>query len=52
MTTQSVLSEPSLLLATHLYLPLSLGWQLMISIVMTPSVWVIGYTEESSGLPD
>ena len=52
MTTQSVLSEPSLLLATHLYLPLSLGWQLMISMVITPSVWVIGYTLESKGLPD
>ena len=52
MTTQSVLSEPSLLLATHLYLPLSLGWQLMISMVMTPSVCVIGKRSDGSGLPD
>ena len=52
MTTQSVVSEPRLLVATHLYLPLSLGWQLMISMVMTPSVCVIGKRSDGSGLPD
>ena len=52
MTTQSVESEPRLLVAVHLYLPLSLGWQLMISMVMTPSVCVIGYKLASRGLPD
>ena len=52
MTTQSVVSEPRLLVATHLYLPLSLGWQLMISMVMTPSVCVIGNRSDGSGFPD
>ena len=37
MTTQSVESEPRLFVATHLYFPLSDGWQLIISIVITPS---------------
>ena len=52
ITTQSVVSEPRLLVATHLYLPLSLGWQLMISMVMTPSVCVIGNRSDGSGFPD
>ena len=52
MTTQSVVSDPRLLVATHLYLPLSLGWQLMISMVMTPSVCVIGNRSDGSGFPD
>ena len=52
MTTQSVESLPKLLVAVHLYFPESEGWQLMISMVITPSVWVIGYTLESKGLPD
>ena len=38
ITTQSVESEPRLLVAVQRYFPLSLGWQLMISMVMTPSV--------------
>ena len=51
MTTHSVVSEPRLLVATHLYLPESAGIEFMISIVMTPSVCVIGYLSVSSSFP-
>merc|ERR1719278_1950253 len=51
MTTQSVESLPKLLEAVHLYFPESDGWQLMISMVMTPSVWVMGNLSVSRGLP-
>ena len=51
MTTHSVVSEPRLLVATHLYLPESAGIEFMISMVMTPSVCVMGYLSVSSSLP-
>ena len=51
MTTHSVVSEPRLLVATHLYLPESAGIEFMISMVMTPSVCVIGYLSVSSSFP-
>ena len=51
MTTHSVVSEPRSFVATHLYLPESPGCALITSIVITPSVCVIGYFEASSSLP-
>ena len=52
ITTQSMVSDPRLLLAMHLYLPLSLGWQLMILMVITLSVRVVGNRSDGSGFPD
>ena len=51
MTTHSVVSDPRLLVATHLYFPESAGIEFMISMVMTPSVCVIGYLSVSSSFP-
>ena len=50
ITTQSVVSDPRLLVATHLYFPESPGCEFMISMVMTPSVCVIGYLSGSNSL--
>ena len=51
MTTHSVVSEPRVFVATLRYFPESAGIEFMISIVMTPSVCVIGYLDASSSLP-
>lgn len=51
MTTQSLESDPRSFVAVHLYFPESDGWILMISMVMTPSVCVIGYLSGSRSLP-
>ena len=51
MTTQSLVSDPREFVAIHLYLPESLGWAFITSMVMTPSVWVMGYLAGSRSLP-
>lgn len=44
MTTHSVSSVPWMLVATHRYLPESSGLQSIISMVTTPSEWLILYS--------